>query len=89
MSFFNDIQNKEDDTAIIEKFEPANVRDDEARKSWRHYQDLYLNFFLYFSNNRFESPYYTALWYFLSGLLNGSLGKEYKKTDKWKLSMLI
>jgi type I restriction enzyme R subunit len=28
MSFFNDLQNKEDDTVIIEKFEPANVRDD-------------------------------------------------------------
>jgi hypothetical protein len=43
--------------------------DQEARKSWKHYQDLYLNFFLYFSDNRFESPYYTSLWYFLSGLI--------------------
>ena len=28
MSFFNDIQDKNDDYAIIQKFEAANLRDD-------------------------------------------------------------
>jgi hypothetical protein len=37
------------------------IEDQEARKSWEHYQNLYLNFFRYFSDHKFESPYYTAL----------------------------
>jgi hypothetical protein len=32
---------------------------------------------------RFESPYYTSLWNFFSGLLNYSTGHEYQ--DKWSL----
>jgi|SRR5215211_511862 len=44
------------------------VEDKEARKSWQNYQNLYLNFFRYFSDNKFESPYYTALGHLLAGL---------------------
>jgi hypothetical protein len=44
------------------------TEENEARKSWQHYQSLYVNFYEFFSNNKFESPYYTALWYLLSGL---------------------
>jgi hypothetical protein len=44
------------------------VEDKEARKSWQDYQNLYLNFFRYFSDNKFESPYYTALGHLLAGL---------------------
>ena len=40
----------------------------EARKSWDDYQNLYLNFFRYFSEHKFESPYYTALGHLLAGL---------------------
>ena len=61
------------------------IEDQEARRSWKHYQDLYLNFFLYFSNNRFESPYYTSLWHFVSGLVNSDDRREHQKKDKWKL----
>ena len=42
------------------------IEENEAGKSWQQYQSLYLNFFQYFSHNKFESPYYTALWYLLS-----------------------
>jgi hypothetical protein len=44
------------------------VEDMEARKSWDVYQNLYLNFFQYFSDHKFESPYYTALGHLLAGL---------------------
>lgn len=54
------------------------IEEQEARKSWEHYQDLYLNFFQYFANNKFESPYYTALWYLLSGLTGSAIPKERK-----------
>ncbi|MGA9843220.1 MAG: hypothetical protein WBQ25_12980 [Nitrososphaeraceae archaeon] len=57
--------------------------DAKARKSWEHYQHLYLNFFLYFSANRFESPYYTSLWHFFSGLLSNSPRHEFQ--NKWSL----
>ena len=33
MSFPTDVEDKEDDSAIIEKFESANVRDDLSRRS--------------------------------------------------------
>src|SRR5262245_51640666 len=61
-------------------YSPINnpKEDAEARKSWKHYQDLYLNLFLYFSANKFESPYYTSLWYFFSGLLNNSPSQKYQ-----------
>jgi hypothetical protein len=57
------------------------IEENEAGKSWQHYQSLYLNFFQYFSYNKFESPYYTALWYLLSGLT----GTTYPKKRKWAL----
>ena len=39
-------------------YSPKNspVEENEASKSWEHYQSLYLNFFQYFSNHKFESP---------------------------------
>ena len=57
------------------------IEENEARKSWQHYQNLYLNFFKYFSYNKFESPYYTALWYLLTGLT----GTHFPKKRKWEL----
>ncbi len=57
------------------------IEENEASKSWQHYQSLYLNFFQYFSHHKFESPYYTALWYLLSGLT----GTNYPKKRKWAL----
>ena len=32
------------------------IEEIEARKSWDHYQNLYRNFFLFFSDHGFESP---------------------------------
>jgi hypothetical protein len=58
------------------------IEEKEARKSWEHYQNLYRNFFLFFSHHGFESPYYTSLWYLLSGLVDCQ--KEIK-SNKWKL----
>jgi hypothetical protein len=55
------------------------VEDQEARRSWEHYQNLYLNFFRYFSNHRFESPYYTALGHLLAGLTGD------QSRSKWEL----
>jgi hypothetical protein len=57
------------------------IEENEASKSWEHYQSLYLNFFQYFSHHKFESPYYTALWYLISGLT----GTSYPKKRKWSL----
>ena len=57
------------------------IEENEASKSWQHYQNLYLNFFQYFSHYKFESPYYTALWYLISGLT----GTNYPKKRKWAL----
>jgi hypothetical protein len=64
-------------------YSPKNspVEENEASKSWEHYQNLYLNFFQYFSNHKFESPYYTALWYLISGLI----GTNYPIKRKWSL----
>jgi hypothetical protein len=57
-----------------------NLKEDiEARKSWEHYQKLYLNFFLFFSEHKFESPYYKSLGHLLSGLT------EEQKKSKWEL----
>lgn len=56
--------------------------DKEARISWNHYLDLYKNFFLYFEKMKFESPYYTSLWYLLNGLIFNS---KYPVEEKWKL----
>lgn len=55
------------------------VEDMEARKSWEAYQRLYMNFFRYFSDHKFESPYYTALGHLLAGLTG-----DQSKT-KWDL----
>ena len=55
------------------------VEDKEARKSWEGYQSLYLNFFRYFADHKFESPYYTALGHLLAGLI----GDQSK--SKWDL----
>ena len=78
-------QDDDDHCPMMALGSPINnpKEDAEARKSWEHYQDLYLNFFLYFSANRFESPYYTSLWHFFSGLIYTSIGQEYQ--DKWSL----
>jgi hypothetical protein len=57
------------------------IEENEANKSWQNYQNFYLNFFRYFSHNKFESPYYTALWYLLSGLT----GTNFPKKRKWEL----
>ncbi len=57
------------------------IEENEASRSWDHYQSLYLNFFQYFSRHKFESPYYTALWYLLSGLT----GTDYPIKRKWSL----
>jgi hypothetical protein len=57
------------------------IEENEASKSWEHYQNLYLNFFQYFSHYKFESPYYTTLWYLISGLT----GTNYHKKRKWAL----
>ena len=53
----------------------------EARQSWHHYQNLYLNFFQFFARSEFKSPYYTALGYLLSGLLK----KQFSNDGKWRL----
>jgi hypothetical protein len=60
-----------------------NPKEDyEARISWRNYLSFCKNFFLYFEQNKFESPYYKALYYLISGLA----GQErYSLDDKWKL----
>jgi len=47
--------------------------------SWDHYRNLYLNFFEFFSEHEFESPYYTSLAHLISGLT----GQQ--KQTKWKL----
>ena len=62
-------------------YSPKNnpTEDMEARKSWQDYQNLYLNFFCYFSDHKFESPYYTALGHILAGL-TGDQSKS-----KWDL----
>ena len=56
--------------------------DSEARISWQNYLMLYRNFFIYFEQNNFRSPYYTALYYLISGLVGQ---KRYSLVDKWKL----
>ena len=55
------------------------VEDKETRKSWEGYQSLYLNFFRYFADHKFESPYYSALGHLLAGL-TGDQSKS-----KWDL----
>jgi hypothetical protein len=62
-------------------YSPKNnpIEDNEARKSWKHYQNLYLNFFRYFFDHKFESPYYTALGHLLAGLT------EDQSKSKWDL----
>jgi hypothetical protein len=60
-----------------------NLKEDsEARISWQNYVSLYQNFFTYFEQNKFRSPYYTALYYLTSGLVGQ---KKYTLVDKWKL----
>lgn len=55
----------------------------EARKSWQHYRDLYQNIFQFFSDNKFESPYYKSLWLLLRGLLHDT--ETVQKMNKWDL----
>jgi hypothetical protein len=57
------------------------VEDAVARKSWNHYQDLYLNFYQFFAANNFKSPYYSAMWQLLSGLT----GEPVTLEKKWDL----
>jgi hypothetical protein len=81
------IGNYEKATIIMFGINPAYTllnspyEDGEARKSWDHYRNLYLNFFQFYSNEEYESPYYTALLYFISGLV----GKDFSKLNKWEL----
>ena len=56
------------------------TEDREARISWEHYLQLYKNFYKYFESNHFESPYYNALKYLLSGLIRKDISNE----QKWK-----
>ncbi len=56
------------------------TEDREARISWKHYLQLYKNFYKYFESYYFESPYYTALKYLISGLIK----KEIPNEQKWK-----
>lgn len=56
--------------------------DSEARISWHNYVRLYRDFFTYFEQNNFRSPYYTALYYLVSGLVGQN---QYSLVDKWKL----
>lgn len=59
------------------------IEDKVARSSWENYNNLYQNFFFYFKEQRFESPYYTALAYFMSGLVLTFGGKPIN--NKWEL----
>ena len=54
----------------------------EARISWQNHLSLYRNFFTYFEQNNFRSPYYTALYHLVSGLVRQ---KQYSLANKWKL----
>jgi hypothetical protein len=54
------------------------TEDKEARKPWKHYLDLYENFYEYFESNHFESPYYNALRYLISGLIKRNIPYEQK-----------
>ena len=56
------------------------TEDKEARISWEHYLELYENFYNYFESNHFESPYYNALKYLISGLIKKDIPNE----QKWK-----
>lgn len=56
--------------------------DHEARVSWHNSLTLYQNFFTYFEQKKFESPYYTALYHLISGLVADD---KYSMKDKWKL----
>ena len=53
----------------------------EERQSWQYYQNFCLNFFQFISRSEFQSPYYEALGYLLSGLLK----KQYSNDGKWRL----
>lgn len=59
------------------------IEDKVARLSWESYNNLYQNFFSYFKEQRFESPYYTALDHFIRGLVF-TLGEK-PINDKWEL----
>ena len=56
------------------------TEDREVRISWKHYLELYKNFYSYFESNHFESPYYNALEYLISGLIKKDIPNE----QKWK-----
>ncbi|MGB9169298.1 MAG: hypothetical protein WCB31_10265 [Nitrososphaeraceae archaeon] len=56
------------------------TEDREARISCERYLQLYKNFYRYFESNRFESPYYNALKYLISGLIKTDIPHE----QKWK-----
>lgn len=59
------------------------IEDKGARISWKRYQVLYRDFFSYFGKNGFESPYYTSLWYLLTGLMLNQ-EEEPEMKEKWK-----
>lgn len=59
------------------------IEDKVARSSWENYNNLYQNFFSYFKEQKFESPYYTALAYLVNGLALTFGGKPAK--NKWEL----
>jgi hypothetical protein len=54
------------------------TEDKEARKSCKHYLEIYENFYNYFESNHFESPYYNALRYLISGLVKRNIPYEQK-----------
>jgi hypothetical protein len=60
------------------------IEEREVRISWEKYQELYQNFFLFFERNGFKSPYYTSLWYLLTGLRSTFDGEQPQINHKWK-----
>ena len=61
------------------------TEDKEARISWERYLQLYKNFYNYFERNNFESPYYNALKYLISGLIK----KDIPNQQKWNFDCYL
>jgi hypothetical protein len=56
------------------------LEDQEARKSWSHYLNLYHNFYgPCFSHFWIRSPYYTALYHLITGLSNNYFNEDGNK----------
>jgi len=63
---------------IFQKDSP--LEDAEARKSWRHYQNLYLNFYGTFYHFWIKSPYYSAMSHLVAGLSD-----DHQNKSRWEL----